>query len=125
MDVGDGREMAQSPDRFPFYSFGLPLLCAGVFHMEMTEDQIVKIAKALSTKTRVRIVRVIIRKKSITRHDAEIVDHLSQPTISHHLKVLFEAGILEAQRDRRFGIVTVYKEALKAVGDLILRDLKD
>ncbi len=73
--------------------------------MEMTEDQIVKIAKALSTKTRVRIVREIIRQKSITCRDAEKVYHLSQPTISHHLKVVFEAGTLETQRDGRFGIV--------------------
>ncbi len=84
----------------------------------------VKIAKALSNKTRVRIVREILRRKSITCHDAEKVDHLSQPTISHHLKVLFEAGILEAQREGRFGIVTVNKEALKTFGDWISEDLK-
>lgn len=85
--------------------------------MELTEDHIVRIAKALSNKTRVRILREILRQKSITCHEAEKVDHLTQPTISHHLKVLFESGLLDAKRDGRFGIVTVNEELLKAFGE--------
>lgn len=92
--------------------------------MGLNEEKIVKIAKALSNKTRVRILREIIRRKSITCHEAEKVDNLSQPTISHHLKVLFEAGLLDARRNGRFGIVTVNKEALKAFGQLVSQDLK-
>lgn len=92
--------------------------------MGMDEADIVKIAKALSNKTRVRILREILRRKSITCHEAEKVDHLSQPTISHHLKVLFEAGLLHAERDGRFGIVTVNKDALKAFGTLFSEELK-
>ncbi len=85
--------------------------------MELTEDNIVRIAKALSNKTRVRILREILRRKSITCHEAEKVDNLTQPTISHHLKVLFESGLLDAKRDGRFGIVTVNEELLKAFGE--------
>ncbi len=92
--------------------------------MELDEERIVKIAKALSNKTRVRILREILKKKSITCHEAEKVDSLSQPTISHHLKVLFEAGLLKAERDGRFGIVTVNKEALKSFGELVSQELK-
>jgi len=89
----------------------------------MKEEDIVKIAKALSNKTRVRILREILRMKSITCHEAEKVDHLSQPTISHHLKVLFEAGLLHAEKDGRFGIVSVNKEALKAFGELLSKEM--
>lgn len=92
--------------------------------MQLTEDNIVKIAKALSNKTRVRIVGEILRRKSITCHEAEKVDSLSQPTISHHLKVLFESGILDAQRDGRFGIVTVNEDLLKAFGEKFMNGMK-
>jgi len=90
----------------------------------MKEEDIVKVAKALSNKTRVRILREILKRKSITCHDAEKVDHLSQPTISHHLKVLFEAGLLHAQKDGRFGIVTVNRNALKSFGKLLSKEMK-
>ena len=92
--------------------------------MSLNEEQVIKIAKALSNKTRVRILREILRRKSITCHEAERVDKLSQPTISHHLKVLFEAGLLNAERDGRFGIVTVNKKALKAFGELVSQELE-
>jgi ArsR family transcriptional regulator len=92
--------------------------------MEMNEQDIVKVAKALSNKTRVRILREILRRKSITCHEAEKVDRLSQPTISHHLKVLLEAGLLHAEKDGRFGIITVNREALKSFGGLLSKEMK-
>ena len=52
------------------------------------EDDIVKIAKALSDKTRVRILKEIACKGSISCGDAEKIAELSQPTVSHHLKFL-------------------------------------
>ncbi|MGA7723292.1 MAG: metalloregulator ArsR/SmtB family transcription factor [Ignavibacteriaceae bacterium] len=80
--------------------------------MKTTEDYIVKIAKALSDKTRVRILKEISSKGSISCGDAEKIAELSQPTVSHHLKILTDAGLLIAKKHGRYITVTVNKKAL-------------
>ena len=90
------------------------------------EDDIVKIAKALSDKTRVRILKEIASKGSISCGDAEKIAGLSQPTVSHHLKILTDAGLLNAEKNGRHITVTVNKSVLKKFtaaisGSLILK----
>jgi DNA-binding transcriptional ArsR family regulator len=58
--------------------------------MKTVEENIFKIAKALSDKTRIRILKEIARKGRISCGDAEKIAELSQPTVSHHLKILTE-----------------------------------
>ncbi|OGU49138.1 MAG: hypothetical protein A2080_01040, partial [Ignavibacteria bacterium GWC2_36_12] len=80
--------------------------------MKTVEENIVKIAKALSDKTRIRILKEIAKKGSVSCGDAEKIAELSQPTVSHHLKILTEAGLLNAEKDGRHVIVSVNKQAL-------------
>ena len=80
--------------------------------MKTSEDHIVKIAKALSDKTRVRILQEIAKRGTITCGDAEDIAFLSQPTVSHHIKVLVEAGLLDAEKDGRCVMISVNKKAL-------------
>lgn len=55
--------------------------------------------KALSDPTRLEILRLLSAQPGPTCV-CDVVDHfdLSQPTISHHLKVLREAGLLDMSR---------------------------
>lgn len=71
------------------------------------EDNIAKIAKALSDKTRIKILKEIAAKGSISCGDAEKVVDLSQPTVSHHLKILTDAGLLNTEKDGRHVIISV------------------
>ena len=87
--------------------------------MKTSEDHIVKIAKALSDKARVRILQEIAKRGQISCGDAEDIALLSQPTCSHHIKVLIEAGILNAVKNGRHVMITVNKEVLKEFTDLI------
>ncbi|MHB8578469.1 MAG: ArsR/SmtB family transcription factor [Ignavibacteriaceae bacterium] len=87
--------------------------------MTTNDDNIVKIAKALSDKTRLKILGEIAKKKSITCSEAEKIAGLSQPTVSHHLKILTEAGLLNTVKDGRFLIITVNKKALDEFSGLI------
>jgi DNA-binding transcriptional ArsR family regulator len=87
--------------------------------MKTTEDRIVKIAKALADKTRVKIVQEIAKKGRITCGDAVSFGKLSQPTISHHIKILVDAGILDSEKDGRHVIISVNKAALKEFTSLV------
>jgi DNA-binding transcriptional ArsR family regulator len=92
--------------------------------MKTVEENIVKIAKALSDKTRIRILKEIAKKGSISCGDAEKIAELSQPTISHHLKILTDAGLLNAEKDGRHVIVSVNKQALNEFSSFISETVK-
>ena len=81
--------------------------------MKAPEDHIVRIAKALSDKSRVRILHEIAKRGHITCGDAEKIAGLSQPTVSHHLKVLIDAGLLDTRKNGRHHIISVNKKALE------------
>jgi ArsR family transcriptional regulator len=92
--------------------------------MKTKEDDIVKIAKALSDKTRIRILKEIAGKGSISCKDAEKVVGLSQPTVSHHLKVLADAGLLNTEKEGRHVIMSVNKKTLKVFTLMIADSIK-
>jgi len=87
--------------------------------MKIPEDHIVKVAKALSDKTRVRILQDIARRGSVTCGDAINVARLSQPTISHHIKVLVDAGLLVTEKNGRHVIIKVNHEAVNDFTELV------
>ena len=87
--------------------------------MKTSEDHIVMIAKAFSNKTRVRILQEIAKRGRITCGDAVDIAFLSQPTVSHHIKVLVDAGLLNAEKDGRHVIITVNKEVIDEFTELV------
>ena len=87
------------------------------------EDNIVKIAKALSDKSRLKILGEIAKRESITCSEAEKIAELSQPTVSHHLKILTDAGLLDVVKDGRYSIISINKKTLKECGDLISKSV--
>jgi len=94
-------------------------------NMKTQEDNIAKIAKALSDKTRVKILKEIATKGSISCGDAEKVVDLSQPTVSHHLKVLADAGLLDTEKDGRHVIISVNKKTLEEFHLMISETIKN
>jgi ArsR family transcriptional regulator, arsenate/arsenite/antimonite-responsive transcriptional repressor len=84
-------------------------------------EQVAPLLKALAEPVRLRLMSLIA---SHSGGEACVCDltgafDLSQPTISHHLKVLHEAGLLD--RDKR-GVWVYYRartEALANLGALI------
>jgi ArsR family transcriptional regulator, arsenate/arsenite/antimonite-responsive transcriptional repressor len=84
-------------------------------------EQVAPLLKALADPVRLRLMSLVASHQD---GEACICDlnpafELSQPTISHHLKVLHEVGLLE--REKR-GVWVYYRarpEALSALGALI------
>jgi ArsR family transcriptional regulator len=65
--------------------------------MRSTDPQ-VQLLQALADPTRLEIVRELARSEGVCACDFTDCCNVAQPTISHHLKVLREAGVVTAER---------------------------
>lgn len=61
-------------------------------------DKAVKLFKALSDQTRLRILKML-EHRPLCVCEIQFVLKGSQPNVSHHLKTLAEAGLLESKKD--------------------------
>jgi ArsR family transcriptional regulator len=89
----------------------------------MTAEQAALLApmfKALGDPVRLRLMSMIASAGSeacVCDLSAEF--DLSQPTISHHLKVLREAGLVDSQRRGTWVYYRVHPEALRLLSGLL------
>src|SRR5215467_10428997 len=71
--------------------------------------------KALADPTRVAIVNRLTRVEAVCVCDLTAAFDLSQPTISHHLKVLRDAGLVEAERRGTWAYYRLVPDAIDAL----------
>ena len=96
----------------------LPVLCCGPDTPPIDEVESESLAarfKALADPTRVAIVNRLASVAECCVCDLNAAFDLSQPTISHHLKVLRDAGLVESSRR---GTWAYYRLVPEAVQDL-------
>ncbi|HEY4412408.1 MAG TPA: metalloregulator ArsR/SmtB family transcription factor [Gaiellaceae bacterium] len=96
----------------------LPTLCCGPDTAPLEPDERETLAarfKALSDPTRVAILNRLAATDCVCVCDFVASLELSQPTISHHLKVLRDAGLVESSRR---GTWAYYRLVPEAVGAL-------
>jgi ArsR family transcriptional regulator len=91
--------------------------CEAVVHPDVGSDaaeRIAAIAKALGDPIRLQLVDVL-RKHAGTVCVCELVPlfDISQPTLSHHLKKLREAGIVDCERRGLWAYYYVIPDALE------------
>jgi ArsR family transcriptional regulator, arsenate/arsenite/antimonite-responsive transcriptional repressor len=90
--------------------------CEPVVYPDVQRDQAARmaaVAKALGDPVRLQMVDVL-RKHAGTVCVCELVPlfELSQPTVSHHLKVLREAGVVGSERRGLWAYYFVIPDAL-------------
>ncbi len=93
------------------------------FAPALTEDEAVaqaRLLKALADPTRLRILSLL------SRHEGEvcvfeIVESftLEQPTISHHLRILRDAGLVDCRKKGLWAYYYVRREALNRAQEII------
>jgi ArsR family transcriptional regulator, arsenate/arsenite/antimonite-responsive transcriptional repressor len=96
----------------------LPVLCCGPATEPLDPAASETLAgrfRALSDPTRVAIVNRLASTEECCVCDLTAAFDLSQPTISHHLKVLRDAGLVESSRR---GTWAYYRLVPDAVGEL-------
>jgi ArsR family transcriptional regulator, arsenate/arsenite/antimonite-responsive transcriptional repressor len=70
--------------------------------MALSTKQIEKISKALGDANRLKILQHISKKGGCGQcADIQEESPLAQPSVSHHIKVLVEAGLIEAEKEGR------------------------
>jgi ArsR family transcriptional regulator len=71
--------------------------------------------KALADPTRVAIVNSLSAADEVCVCNLTATFELSQPTISHHLKILREAGLVESTRRGTWAYYRLVPEAIDAL----------
>ena len=61
--------------------------------------QTIKVIKALSDESRLRIIALLDNRQDICVCEITAIIGLSQPTISSHLKLLEDAGLIDHKKD--------------------------
>jgi ArsR family transcriptional regulator len=82
----------------------------------MEPDAAVELAeafKALADPTRVSIVNRLASGEASCVCDLTATFELSQPTVSHHLRILRDAGLVEAERRGTFAYYRLVPEAVE------------
>jgi ArsR family transcriptional regulator len=96
----------------------LPTLCCGPDTAPLDVDERDTLAarfKALSDPTRVAIVNRLAAADEVCVCDFVASLELAQPTISHHLKVLREAGLVESSRRGTWAYYRLVPESVAAL----------
>ena len=104
-----------------------PACCTPLVREPLTEEAAKSLAaafKALSDPVRLRLLSLIA---SFEGGEACVCDltgpfDVSQPTISHHLRVLREAGLIDSERRGTWVYYWVLPESLRRLGSLLAID---
>jgi ArsR family transcriptional regulator len=83
--------------------------------------QFERIAKALSDPRRFALLELIGAKSECPYRSLCADSDVSKATISHHLKELVQAGLVDSQRDGQFTHVTVRPDVLQAYAAELVR----
>jgi ArsR family transcriptional regulator len=95
-----------------------PLVQPTLTQAEATELE--RLFKAIADRHRVRILNLLASSdEAVCVCKIMPALGLAQPTVSYHLKLLVEAGLLERERRGRFSFYALAPGALARLGDLV------
>jgi ArsR family transcriptional regulator len=102
--------------------------CAPLAREPLTGDQAVELArvfKAMGDPVRLRLLSLIASHEGGEACVCDLTDvfDLTGPTISHHLKVLREAGLIAGERRGTWVFYRVRPDALRSAAQLLTLDV--
>jgi ArsR family transcriptional regulator, arsenate/arsenite/antimonite-responsive transcriptional repressor len=84
----------------------------------------IKIMKALSDPNRVKILKILQHKSDMCVCELKSLLHIAQPTVSKHLKILEEAGLVEYRKDGLWVNYSLVNGSANPYATGILRELR-
>ena len=80
--------------------------------MELSEDKIVSVFKALCDENRISILKLL---RSGEKCACKLLEelHIGQPTLSHHMKILCDAGIVTGRKEGKWTYYSFNKEGIE------------
>jgi ArsR family transcriptional regulator len=86
---------------------------------ELSDTDIVRALKALADPTRFRMIQEIAAAGELSCGQLTQCFDVSQPTISHHLKLLMDAGLLIQRTEGKHHYTSVDKKLVARIAALI------
>jgi ArsR family transcriptional regulator len=85
-------------------------------------EQLAHTMKALADPTRLRLLSIVAASKGAEACVCDLIEPvgLSQPTVSHHLKVLTEAGFLTRSKRATWAYYALVPGALARISDVLV-----
>jgi ArsR family transcriptional regulator len=87
----------------------------------MERSEIEKISKALADETRLRIFEAISATEHMTCSNIVSMRGVTPATVSHHLKILSEAGLIACRREGQFVYSHAVPETIKAYAQALAK----
>lgn len=102
----------------------IAVCCEPVLDSALTEDQAVDLAsafKVLADPVRLRLLSMIANAQGAEACSCDLVEPVgrSQPTVSHHLSVLTDAGLLTREQRGKWAYFRVVPERLAVLRDAL------
>ena len=88
--------------------------------MAEIDKQLIEVLSVLSESVRFKILSLISSKGELTAKDILSEFDITQPTLSHHMSCLTEAGLVNVERRGRFAYYSVNKDTI----DLVLSGIE-
>ena len=85
----------------------------------MDDPTLVKVLKALADPKRFQMVQEIASAGELSCGQVAERFPLSQPTISHHLKILTDAGVLTMRHEAKHHFISVNQKLIDSVVSLL------
>ena len=84
--------------------------------MELTDKRIAQIFKALCDENRVQIMKLL---RSGEKCACKLLDELniSQPTLSHHMKILCDSGLVTGRKEGKWMHYSICEEGCQIAKD--------
>lgn len=94
---------------------------AGEMMEPLAAERLAAVLKALAEPTRLRLLSLVAARAGGEACVCEMTAPvgLSQPTVSHHLKILVDAGLLQREQRGKWAYYRLVPGALDALGDLV------
>ena len=86
--------------------------------MEFHEKNMVLVFKALSDENRIRILKLLHNGEMCA---CKLLDalNISQPTLSHHMKILCDAGIVSGRKEGKWMHYSICCEGAKDISQML------
>ena len=76
------------------------------------KNEYIRVFKALSDEQRVRVLELLCEGETCACHLLEDLE-ISQPTLSHHMKILCESGIVRSRRAGKWNYYAIDEDGCK------------
>ena len=87
--------------------------------MPIREAGLIRVLKALADRNRIHMTRAIAAAGELSCGQVHSLFRLSQPTISHHLKILADAGVIMVREAGQHRFISVNLDLLHEIADVL------